>query len=140
MTIRTEIATHSDGTTCAIATTTGTCDRNHTYTETAEPAEGAKGILITTAGEVIVAAFTGLADYQRAVGGWITTVELDEHHDMIANDEGLIERLPLNYRASVIAGRPLVGNVVIIGCDNTSGEFVDIDERLVARVRRTVGA
>jgi hypothetical protein len=139
MTINNEIATHSDGTSCAIATSTGDCSRNHTYAAAAEPAEGVKGLLITTAGEIAIGAFADLADYQRAVGGYITTVDIDERHNMIANDEGLIQQLPFNLLASAIARRPLVGNVVIVGSDNAAGKFVDVDEHLVDGIRRATG-
>lgn len=87
MTITTWIATHSDGTTCTVATTTADCSHNHTYTAPTE-APGTKGLLITTAGELAIAAFAELEDYQRAVGGYIETVSLDDRHDLIANEEG----------------------------------------------------
>ena len=94
MTITAWIATHSDGTTCTIATTTANCPQNHAYTVPAEAA-GTKGLLITTGGELAIAAFAGLEDYQRAVGGYIETVSIDDHTDIVANEEGLIHRLPL---------------------------------------------
>lgn len=138
-TITAWIATHSDGTTCTVATTTADCPHNHSYALPAE-APGTKGLLITTAGELAIAAFAELEDYQRAVGGYIETVTLDDRHDLIANEEGLIHRLPLNILASAIAQRPLVGDVVIVGADNTTGDFVDVDDTIVDRVRRLSGA
>lgn len=133
------IATHSDGTTCTVATTTANCPQNHSYTVSADAA-GTKGLLITTGGELTIAAFADLEDYQRAVGGYIETVDIDERHDIVANEEGLIHRLPLNILASAIAKRPIVGDVVIVGVDNDSGEFVDVDNALVDRIRRTTPA
>lgn len=136
-TITTWIATHSDGTTCTVATTAANCPHNHTYTLPAE-APGAKGLLITTAGELAIAAFAELEDYQRAVGGYIETVSIDDRHDLIANEEGLIHGLPLNLLASAIAKRPLVGDAVLIGVDNASGDFVDVDDALVDGIRRSL--
>lgn len=80
------------------------------------------------------------ADYQRAVGGYIETVSLDDRHDLIANEEGLIQRLPMNLLASAIAKRPLVGDVVIVGFDDASGHFVDVDDSIVDSIRRTLSA
>ena len=138
-TITAWIATHSDGTTCTVATTTADCPHNHTYTAPAE-APGTKGLLITTAGELAIAAFGELEDYQRAVGGDIESVSLDNRHDLVVNEEGLIHRLPLNYLASAVARRPLVGDVVLIGVDNTSGDFVDVDDTMIDIARRILGA
>ncbi|WP_417541404.1 DUF3846 domain-containing protein [Microbacterium maritypicum] len=135
-TLTNEIATHSDGTICATATTTADCPHNHTYTAAETPATGVKGLLVSTTGEIAIAAFTELEDYQRAVGGYITTVELDERHDAIANDEGLIYKLPFNLLASMLTRRPLVGNVVIVGFDRRTGEFVDVDPSVVEHARR----
>jgi len=139
MTITTWIATHSDGTTCTVATTTADCSHNHTHTAPTE-APGTKGLLITTTGELAIAAFAELEDYQRAVDGYIETVSLDDHHDLIANEEGLIQHLPMNLLASAIAKRPLVGDVVIVGFDDASGDFVDVDDSIVDSIRRTLNA
>ncbi|MEV8135189.1 DUF3846 domain-containing protein [Microbacterium aurantiacum] len=139
MTITAWVATHSDGTTCTVATTTANCPHNHTYTAPTD-APGTKGLLITTAGELAIAAFAELEDYQRAVGGYIETVNLDDRHDLIANEEGLIQRLPMNLIASAIAKRPLVGDVVIVGFDDASGDFVDVDDTIVDSIRRTLSA
>jgi hypothetical protein len=139
MTITTWIATHSDGTTCTVATTTADCPHNHRYATPAETA-GTKGLLITTAGELAIAAFAELEDYQRAVGGYIETVTIDDRHALIANEEGLIHRLPINPLASAIAQRPIVGDVVLVGTDDASGEFVDVDDSLVDGIRRALRA
>lgn len=141
MIIINEIATHSDGTTCTIATTTGDCPSNHKYTAAAEPAAGTKGLLITTDGQLTIAAFADLADYQRAVGGYIETVELEDgQHDLIVNEEGLLIGLPFNQLASVIGHRPLVGNAVLVGFNRSSGEHVDVDADLVDKIRAAVGS
>lgn len=141
MTITNEIATHSDGTTCTLATTTGDCPDNHNYTAASEPAPGTKGLLITTDGQLTITAFADLSDYQRAVGGLIETVELEDgRHDLIVNEEGLIIRLPLNQLASMIGRRPLVGNAVLVGFDPRTGENVDVDENLVNKIRSAVGS
>ncbi|MDZ5146298.1 DUF3846 domain-containing protein [Microbacterium testaceum] len=139
MTITTWIATHIDGSTCTITTTSANCPENHSYTQAAD-APGTKGLLITMAGELALAGFNRLEDYQRAVGGDIETLTLDASHDIIANAEGLRHRLPINPLGSAIAQSPLGGDIIIIGADNSSGEFVDIDQTVVDRIRRWSGA
>jgi len=92
-----------------------------------------KGLLIATDGQVTDATFTCLEDYQRAVGGWIETVNIGNNHDLIANEEGLIQQLPINPLASLIARRPIVGPAVVVGFK--SSEFVDIDDEIAVTIR-----
>lgn len=136
MSIINEIAAHSDGTICTIATTTGDCPFNHDYTPATSSAAGVKGLLITTDGQVAVTAFGGLEDYQRAVGGYIETVELGNGHDLVANEEGLIYQLPFNQVASMVSQRPILGNAILIGFQRSSGGFVDVDEDLADKIRQ----
>lgn len=136
MSIINEIATHSDGTVCAIATTTGDCPFNHDYAPAESTADGAKGLLIPVSGQVALIAFDGLEDYKRAVGGYIEVVELGGGQDLIANEEGLIYQLPLNPLASSIARRPILGNAILIGFNRAAGKFVDVDESLADSVRQ----
>jgi hypothetical protein len=143
MSIINEIATHADGTPCELATTTGNCPLDHRYTAAAAPTAGVKGLLITPLAQIAVSAYADLDAYQQAVGGWITTVQLDERHDMIVNDEGLALQLPLNLLATAIAFQhnqqsPLLGNAIIVCVDHAKGEFVDVDEEFVASVRAII--
>jgi len=46
----------------------------------------------------------------------------------------------MNLLASAIAKRPLVGDVVIVGFDDASGDFVDVDDSIVDSIRRTLSA
>jgi hypothetical protein len=39
------------------------------------------------------------------------------------HDEGLLIKLPLNARASVLFNQYLVGNCVVVGCYNDKGKF-----------------
>ena len=56
-----------------------------------------------------------LDQLQKAVGGYIELVYLQGNKIMVVNEEGLIKRLPYNYKASKIAGKNIVGDVII--CD-----------------------
>jgi hypothetical protein len=58
----------------------------------------------------------GLKELQKAVGGYIELVYLGNDKILVVNEEGLLENLPLNRKASTLARRPIVGNVVY--CDN----------------------
>lgn len=51
---------------------------------------------------------------KEAVGGYIEMVQLGNGKTMIVNEDGQLENLPLNKKASIIAGIPIAGNVVII--------------------------
>ena len=50
---------------------------------------------------------------QEAVGGYIQVVSCGSH-TMIVNEEGLIKGLPVNAKASLLVGRPIVGTVVVM--------------------------
>lgn len=64
--------------------------------------------------------FTGAApsleELQRAVGGYIEVISIPTNHNavMIVNEEGLLERQPRNATASLLAQRPIVGNVIVM--------------------------
>ncbi|MBX3100133.1 MAG: DUF3846 domain-containing protein [Salinibacterium sp.] len=87
--------------------------------------------------------FQNLADYQAAVGGYIETIQLDDHPLLIvANEEGKIGRLPLNERATCLwwllnpaglGGDELVGDVVLLG-PIKRGEITSAPEKIVALI------
>ncbi len=62
------------------------------------------------------AATWGLEELQKLAGGYIEVVAIpgDQAKIMLVNEDGLAERLKLNREASRIAGRPIVGDAVII--------------------------
>jgi len=55
-----------------------------------------------------------LEECQKAVGGLIEAVYLDDGRLMYVNEEGLRKGLPFNAMASDLAGRPIVGDVIVI--------------------------
>ena len=54
-----------------------------------------------------------LSVLQEAVGGFIEVVSCGTH-TMIVDEEGLLKGLPNNGKASLLAGRPIVGTVVVM--------------------------
>ena len=57
-----------------------------------------------------------LAEMQEAVGGFIAYVKLPRgngHKKMVVNEEGLLQGLPVNQIASVIADQRIVGNALV---------------------------
>jgi hypothetical protein len=54
---------------------------------------------------------------RQAVEGYIERVYLGKGKALIVNEEGLLEKLPLNVKASKLVGFQVVGNVVIIDGD-----------------------
>lgn len=65
-----------------------------------------------------------LADMQKVVGGNIEPVYLhDEGVIFWVNEDGIGLNLPLNYTASILAGQPLLGNVLVTG-DSPTGMHI----------------
>lgn len=66
-----------------------------------------------------------LEDLQEAVDGWLEAVSVNSFEPCVlfVNEEGLLRGLPPNEQASHIAGRPLVGNAVLLTGDK---EFMDV--------------
>ncbi len=54
-----------------------------------------------------------LKEMQGKVGGLIEVVYLEDGTKMVVNEEGLIDGLPINSEASIIANRIIVGNAII---------------------------
>ena len=88
----------------------------------------ANGILIRTSGEVENLEFSGdkitLEEMQKCVGGYVEPIYFEDKM-MLVNEDGLIEKLPMNIAATSflkLHGIPhsIVGDVLII-----SREFVD---------------
>jgi len=61
-----------------------------------------------------------LEEIQEAVGGLVQIVSTKYNDDkiLVVNEEGLIHNLPLNWRATELAGQPIVGNALLTrdGC------------------------
>jgi hypothetical protein len=60
---------------------------------------------------------TTLDDLQQVVGGYIELVYLPDSKIMVVDEEGLLKWLPINREASLLAQRPIVGDVVIANQD-----------------------
>lgn len=73
-----------------------------------------------------------LEAFQEAVGGYIQYIYLGGGILLICNEEGVLRRLPENYRAGKICGEAHVatrifGNVIFVG-DNGSSELVSLTD------------
>lgn len=55
-----------------------------------------------------------LEELQRLVGGYIEVVPTPQSKDLIVNEEGVLKALPVNKKATMIAGQPIVGDMVIL--------------------------
>ena len=66
--------------------------------------------------KIITASRPSLEEAQEAGGGFIEMIPV-EHGQLLVNEEGLIMSLPLNPTASQIAGRPIVGNALLLKGD-----------------------
>ncbi len=85
----------------------------------------ATALLIKTTGEVEVTTVPEENGYQvlnELCGGWIDCVRNEDIVGYV-NDEGLLIGLDPNVLASVLFGRPLVGDVVVLGALSEEGEY-----------------
>lgn len=55
-----------------------------------------------------------LKTLQAYVGGYIEMIPFSEDKILVCNEEGLLNNLPYNLSASLMAGRALMGDIVII--------------------------
>lgn len=82
-----------------------------------------KALVVTTDGEVRAENISPEADdIRRIVGGWFDCARA-EHYVGYVHDEGLLIGLPINYIASVMFGRILAGDCVVVGSLNENGEY-----------------
>ena len=92
--------------------------------------------------------FGELADYQKAVGGYIEEINVNPPRlTMFANEEGKVLGLPINMRATILwwLHNPtarhhdvLMGDVVLIGPANAAGETLDIPDEMNRLLFQTV--
>lgn len=85
----------------------------------------AQALLIKTTGEVEATTIPEENGYQvlnELCEGWLDCVRNDDIVGYV-NDEGLLIGLEPNILASILFGRPLVGNVVVLGALNDEGEY-----------------
>jgi len=85
--------------------------------------------------------YSGLDDYQSAVGGLIDAVDLESiGATLFVNDEGLVIGLPFNARATFLwwlhvsaamNKAMLVGDAVIVGMLDRQGESTDVPDELL---------
>lgn len=92
---------------------------------------------------LMTARLDSLADYQRAVGGWIEAVDIpDLSVTMYVNEEGLIRDLPYNRRATFLwrfhvpqaRDARLVGDVAVVGLTDDDGENTELPRELARRL------
>lgn len=55
-----------------------------------------------------------LREAQAIVDGYVELVQLASGDQLLVNEEGLLRGLPLNEKASALAGRYIVGNAIIL--------------------------
>jgi hypothetical protein len=58
-----------------------------------------------------------LKEMQEKVGGYVEVIfrtSMSQDYVMVVNEEGRQQRLPVNQKASEVAGQMIVGNVLIV--------------------------
>lgn len=68
-----------------------------------------------------------LKTFQELVGGYIETVRFDEHSELLCNEEGKLQGLPVNFP---LWNDVIVGTAVIVGTDGE--DFTDVRLETIA--------
>lgn len=76
-----------------------------------------------------------LEAFQELVGGYIETFTFSTDVTLVINEEGRLLGLPVN---ADFCGHRFVGPMIFVGY-NDNGEFVNIQEEVAQRLRRTFG-
>jgi hypothetical protein len=78
-------------------------------------------LISANGGEKVVMPANGtdfkLREVQKMVGGYVEVVRLRDGRIMLVDEEGLLKGLPLNRAASRMAGRPIVGEALVMPDD-----------------------
>ena len=96
-----------------------------------------KALLIPAFGAVEEVEQDGLGDLQRLLDGHIEALPVDGREDAAAgyvNEEGLLEGLADNARATQLLGIQIAGPAVLCGFDPTTGEQKPIPDDLAEAV------
>lgn len=76
-----------------------------------------KTVVIPAGGQPCFEDLADLADFQRAVGGWIECLSLDDTTLLVVNEEGKLKGLPPNRGATILVNGfdTIVGDAVLVG-------------------------
>ena len=93
-------------------------------------------MLIPASGPVHEVQQHGLRDLQRLLDGPTEALPIEGREDAAAyvNEEGLLDRLPSNERATQLLGFPILGDAVVCGFDAATGEQTAIPNDLAQAV------
>ena len=72
--------------------------------------------------EIVIDKQNSLEQLQKIVGGYIEVVPIAGGKTLVVNEEGLLQQLPLNYKASAIAHGTIVGDVVLCTLEEMEDE------------------
>jgi len=94
-----------------------------------------RGIYIDTSGTIaeVEDDFT-YGQLSSLVGGLLTGIATKDGQFGFANDEGIIEGLPINYPASSMCGQHLVGNVILLSVDS-EGNSTSVPDAYIDALR-----
>lgn len=98
-----------------------------------------KGIIIKTDNTWEVVEYENDFRYlQKVVDGLIEFVEVGEGIDMVINDEGKLLDLDLNPLATILYSckDAIVGNVIVVGVDYSTGETISLNDEQIANLKR----
>lgn len=89
---------------------------------------------IPVEGEVVEAQMNDEVELSEWVGGWLEALT-GRDYIMWMDEEGLRKQLPRNGRASCIAQRDIVGDVVITGLADRQGNITSVPDRVASTIQ-----
>lgn len=73
-------------------------------------------------------AVRSIEEMQAAVGGWVEALSLD-YATAYFDGDGRMKNLPYNVVGSLLCGRDILGNVLVLGRPTPEGHDTSLDER-----------
>lgn len=72
-----------------------------------------------------------LSVFQDIVGGYIEVVKIANGLDLVVNESGLIDELPVNFTLTSHGQLTVFGNCFFTGVDYRTGEFVSLSDEAI---------
>jgi len=72
--------------------------------------------------EITIDKQNSLEQMQKIVGGYIEVVPVAGGKTLVVNEEGLLQQLPINYKASALYNCTIVGNVILCTLEELEDE------------------
>ena len=76
--------------------------------------------LIKVSGRETEIALESLEQIEEAIGGFFEQIEIDDDTILMMNEDAIAMNLPVNEKATKLAGQVVRGNVILASCEEVS--------------------